>query len=88
MPCGKNGFASNSPAEINMDAEHTFQAYCEKKLAMKKRAYNVLSETGAVHRDWTCDECGSTLSWDSADARQKHRRSAKHTQKAKSHIPK
>lgn len=71
-----------------MDTDREFETYVEKKLARKKRAYNVLCETGGIRRDWTCEDCGSTLSWDSQDARQRHRRSAKHTQKAKGHIPK
>jgi len=61
--------------------DQAFQAYVEKKLAMKQRAKHVIRETGAVRRDWTCDDCGSTLSWDSTEARQRHRQSAKHTRK-------
>jgi len=68
--------------------DQQFQAYCEKKLAMKQYAYQRITQTGAVRREWTCDDCGSTLSWDSAEHRQRHYKSRKHTQKAKGHIPK
>lgn len=67
--------------------DEEFHAYCEKKLAMKQRAYERIQETGAVRREWKC-ECGSVLSWDSTEARQRHYKSRKHTQKAKGYIPK
>jgi hypothetical protein len=70
-----------------MDDEQ-FHAYCEKKLAMKQQANERISQTGAVRRDWRCSDCGSVLSWDSTEARQRHYKSRKHTQKAKGHIPK
>lgn len=70
-----------------MDDEQ-FEAYCNKMIAMKQRAYDVITKTGAVRREWTCSDCGSVLSWDSTEARERHRKSRKHTQKAKGYIPK
>jgi hypothetical protein len=65
-----------------------FQQYCEKKLAMKQYAKQRIAETGAVRQQWTCDDCGSVLSWDSTEHRQRHYKSRKHTQKAEGRIPK
>lgn len=61
--------------------EQQFHQYVEKKLAMKQQAYHVISQTGAVRREWKCDECGAVLQWDSEYARYKHRKSRKHTLK-------
>ena len=68
--------------------DEQFDAYCEKKIAMKQRAKDAIERTGAVHREWKCDECGSVLSWDSTEARERHYKTRKHTQKAKGYIPK
>ena len=59
-----------------------FQQYCEKKLAMKQRAHNVIRQTGSVRREWTCADCGAVLQWDSEYDRNKHRSSRKHSLKA------
>ena len=62
--------------------DQQFHAYCEKKLAMKQRAYNVISQTGSIRREWKCEECGAVLQWDSHVDRIKHRNSRKHSLKA------
>ena len=60
--------------------DEEFHAYVEKKLAMKQRSKDAIERTGAVKQEWKC-ECGSVLSWDSTEARQRHYKSRKHTQK-------
>lgn len=59
-----------------------FNAYCEKKIAMKQRAYHVLNQTGSIRREWKCEDCGAVLQWDSYYDRKKHRQSRKHSLKA------
>lgn len=60
--------------------DEEFDAYVEKKLAIKQRANERIQETGAIKQEWKC-ECGSVLSWDSTEHRQRHYKSRKHTQK-------
>lgn len=68
--------------------DQQFHEYCEKMNVKKQRARDVVQQTGAIRREWVCNDCGSTLSWDSADHRQRHYKSRKHTQKAQGRIPK
>lgn len=60
----------------------------EKKVVLKQYAVNRIAETGAVRREWKCEDCGSVLSWDSTEHRQRHYQSRKHTRKAQGCIPK
>jgi len=60
----------------------------QKDIAKKQQRYDAIQRTGAVKQEWTCEECGSVLSWSSRDSIERHKRSRKHTQKAKGHIPK
>jgi hypothetical protein len=55
-------------------------AWAEKKLTERRRAKAAIDRTGAVKHDWQC-ECGCVLRWDSDEARDRHRRSRKHTEK-------
>jgi len=71
-----------------MDDDQWITQIVEKDVARKQYAYNRITQTGAVRREWTCTDCGSTLSWDSADHRQRHYKSRKHTRKAEGRIPK
>jgi len=71
-----------------MNDEQWITQVVEKKLMMKQRAYERIQETGAVRREWRCEECGSVLSWDSREHRENHYKSRKHTQKAQGRIPK
>lgn len=71
-----------------MNDEQWITQVVEKKLMMKQYARDTLARTGAVRQEWTCEECGSVLSWDSREHREKHYKSRKHTQKAQGRIPK
>jgi hypothetical protein len=68
--------------------DNQFTEYCKKKLAMKQQRYDAISRSETYRHEWTCEECGSVLSWDGREARERHYKSRKHTQKAKGHIPK
>jgi hypothetical protein len=62
-----------------------FNDMCEKKLAKKAQAREIITRYGAVRMDWVC-ECGSNLKWNSDYHQHQHKQSRKHKNYLSKHL--
>lgn len=63
-----------SPSNMN---DKMFNEWCEKRVAKKAQAREIITRYGAVRMDWTCD-CGSNLKWNSDYHQEEHKKTKKH----------